>query len=80
MFNIFNSNVLIEVGEKIGDVGGNFFRPKRTQAELVDEIFHRRLETAQNIRLLPSADFVEGDDEYIDVSYRVLGPGDERTP
>ena len=77
MFNIFNSNVLVEVGEAIGDMGARVFGSRGTTAELVDEIFRRRLGMAQRIRLPSTDDFVEGDDDFIDVPYRILDQYDE---
>ena len=76
MVNIFNSHVLNEVGEAIGDVGNKVFNPRRARAELVDEIFRRRLGTARQFYLPQSDDFIEGNDEFIDVSYRILSPDD----
>ena len=44
MFNIFNSNVLIEIGEAIGNLGKKVFK-RRTHADELDEAFRRHLQS-----------------------------------
>lgn len=70
MFNIFNSNVLIEIGEAIGNLGRRV--KKRSNPELVDRIFRKRL--SQTAIELPSSPgrFTEPKGEVIDVTYRII--------
>jgi hypothetical protein len=42
MFNIFNSNVFVEIGEAIGNVGQRLF-PRPYRARAMDEAFRRYL-------------------------------------
>ena len=73
MFNIFNSNVFVEIGEAIGNVGRKALRRKLSNPQLVDEAFRRRLERAPEVEIpLTSGPVVEPDDDVIDVEYRVL--------
>jgi len=44
MFNIFNSNVFIEIGEAIGNLGRKVFK-RRTHADELDEAFRRHLQS-----------------------------------
>ena len=44
MFNIFNSNVFIEIGEAIGNLGRRVFK-RRTHADELDEAFRRHLQS-----------------------------------
>ena len=48
MFNIFNSNVFVEVGEAIGNVGRRLLH-RHSQAEQMDESFHRHLQDPLHI-------------------------------
>ena len=77
MFNIFDSNVFIEIGEAIGDAGGRLLRPRRKTAELVDEMFRRRLTAARSIQLAPPRGAADSDDDVIDVPYQVLSFDEE---
>ena len=70
MFNIFNSNVFIEIGEAIGNVGDRVFSRRRIP-ELVDSLFHKRLEAAQRIKLPLD------DGDVIDVPYQILNCDEE---
>jgi len=73
MFNIFNSNVFVEIGEAIGNVGRKAFRRRTSNPELVDEAFRRRLRRATPVEVPLAPDpMAEPDDEVIDVEYRVL--------
>ena len=50
MFNIFNSNVLIEIGEAIGNLGSKVFR-RRTHADELDEAFRRHLQSPISLEM-----------------------------
>ena len=73
MFNISRSNVFIEIGQAIGNVGGELLRRGKSQADLVDGILKRRLSEA-SLLVPPSADevLVDAEEEVIDAVYRVL--------
>ena len=45
MFNIFNSNVFIEIGEAIGNVKSKIFR-RRRDTDAVEQAFRKWLATA----------------------------------
>jgi hypothetical protein len=67
MFNIFNSNVLIEVGEAIGNI-----KQKLTgggHGSLVDDLYQKQLEQPSRFTFDP--------DEVIDGEFRVLPKEDE---
>ena len=70
IFHIFNSNVFVEIGEAVGNVKRKF--KKRSNAELVDQLFRKRLEqTAFELPDMPG-DFIEPEGEVIDAEYQVL--------
>jgi hypothetical protein len=50
MFNIFNSNVLIGIGEAIGNVGHRLWR-RRSHADEMDASFRRNLQTPIQLKL-----------------------------
>ncbi|MHB1355036.1 MAG: hypothetical protein ACYCZF_03555 [Anaerolineae bacterium] len=70
MFNIFNSNVLIEIGEAIGNLRRRV--KKSSNPDLVDRIFRKRL--SQSVIELPSTPgrFTEPEGDVIDVEYRIV--------
>lgn len=43
MFNIFNSNVIVEIGEAIGNIKRKLF-PRRSHADELDEAFRHHLQ------------------------------------
>ena len=73
MFNIFNSNVMIEIGEAIGNIGNKLFKKPKRNAEIVDQAFRNRLTsgTLPSLNLGDSAEEVDAED-VIDASFRVL--------
>ena len=50
MFNIFNSNVFIEIGEAIGNLGRRVLK-RRTQADELDEAFRRHLQSPISLEI-----------------------------
>ena len=70
IFEIFNSNVFVEIGEAVGNVRGKL--KKSSAPELVDKLFRERL--AQSTVELPDTPgaFVEPEVEVIDAEYHVL--------
>ena len=50
MFNIFNSNVFVEIGEAIGNIRNKALR-HRSAAELVDQAFRRRLKERESLEI-----------------------------
>jgi len=76
VFNIFNSNVLIEIGEAIGNIGRRLKR--RSNPELVEQSFRKRL--AEITVDLPDTSglFVEPEGEVIDAQYTVVDDEEER--
>ena len=50
MFNFFNSNVFIEIGEAIGNIGRRL-RPRPTHADQLDEAFRRYLQSPIHLNL-----------------------------
>ena len=50
MFNFFNSNVFIEIGEAIGNVGRRLFS-RRSHADEMDESFRRHLQSPLHFQL-----------------------------
>jgi len=78
MFNIFNSNVFIEIGQAIGNVGGKLLGRGKTKAELVGCILERRLREASALSL-PDMDepMSRPQEEMIEADYRVLSEKEE---
>ena len=72
MFNIFNSNVFVEIGEAIGNVSEKVFQ-RRSAADSVDKAFHKRLNEAgrMDIPILDES-CQYPDEEVIDVPFVVL--------
>ena len=71
MFNFFNSNVFIEIGEAIGNVGKVI--KKRGDPELVEGILKRRLAEALHLTLpMPDETVSQPDESVIEGSFRVL--------
>jgi hypothetical protein len=50
MFHISNSNVFVEIGEAIGNVARRLVR-HHSQAEILDETYHRLLQDPPRLRL-----------------------------
>ena len=50
MFNIFKSNVFIEIGEAIGNLGRKVLR-RRTHADDLDEAFRRHLASPLSLKM-----------------------------
>ena len=50
MFKIFNSNVFIEIGEAIGNLGRKVFQ-RRTHADELDEAFRRHLQSPFSLQM-----------------------------
>lgn len=71
MFNFFNSNVWIEIGEAIGNIGKQVKR-RKSNPELVDQIFRRRLAQSTFELPLKSGEPAEPKNAVIDVEYRIL--------
>ena len=72
MFNIFNSNVFIEIGEAIGNVGKRLF-PRRSHAEALDEAFRRNLRDPLPLHLTDQAgDSAKPSEIVIEGNYRVI--------
>ncbi|MHB1459465.1 MAG: hypothetical protein ACYC0V_21350 [Armatimonadota bacterium] len=70
MQSFFNSNVFVEIREAIGNLGRRV--RKRTNPELVDRIFRKRLaQTAIELPRSPGR-FAEPEGEVIDVTYRII--------
>lgn len=73
MFNIFDSTVLIEIGQAIGNVGGKLFKKPARNAEIVDEAFRSRLASGVIPPLHLGDDAAEVQaDQMVDTTYRVL--------
>jgi len=72
MFNIFNSNVFVEIGEAIGNIGKRLI-PRRSHAQALDEAFHRHLQDPIPLSLPSKATrSAQCDETVIEGSYRVL--------
>jgi hypothetical protein len=72
MFDIFNSNVFVEIGEAIGNVGKRLF-PRRSQAEALDQAFRRHLQDPLSLHLPDEAGQPTKPSEIvIEGSFRVL--------
>ena len=79
MFNFFNSNVFIEIGEAIGNVGSKVFKRKRGDAELVDSIFQRRLSEGRGMALpLGEMHWGRCDEEAIEAEFRILSEKEDQ--
>ena len=76
MFNIFDSNVFIEIGEAIGNVRKKIKR--RSNPELVDRIFRKRLAQISVELPLEPGRVCEPVGDTIDVEYRLLDEGEEQ--
>ena len=75
MFNIFNSNVFIEIGEAIGTAGKVILR-KNKNPGIVDEMFRKRL---QELTLkLPLQGGRFGRPDTIDAEFRILSDEEVR--
>jgi hypothetical protein len=73
VFNFFNSNVFMEIGAAIGNVGHALFDRRQRSAELVGEAFQRRLEQLPQVALpLLEGEARFPDDEVIDAHFIVL--------
>ena len=68
--NFFNSNVFFEIGEVIGNVGKRIKR--RSNPDLVDRIFRKRLAQISVELPLEPGRFKEPDGDTIDAEYRIL--------
>jgi len=72
MFNIFNSNVFVEIGEAIGNIGRRLF-PSRSHAQALDEAFRRHLQNPIPLHLPEKAgEATKADEDVIEGTYRVL--------
>ena len=73
MFNIFNSNVFVEIGEAIGNIRKRLFA-RRSHAEVLDETFRRYLQDPIPLHLPKEAGKSTKADESIVIegTYRVL--------
>lgn len=78
MFKFFNSNVLINIGEAIGNIGSAVFKKPKRNAEIVDQAFKKMLASGSlpPLRLGENDDRVEADN-VIDATFRVLGEEDK---
>ena len=82
VFNIFNSNVFIEIGEAIGNVGRTARKKlkRRSNPELVDRAFRRQLKACKFELPDEPGMYVEPDEEdVIDVEFRVLNDEEVET-
>ncbi len=72
MLNIFNSNVLIEIGEAIGNVGRKL-SPRHSHADEMEDSFRRYLQTPLHLEL-PCHDGTPGMTEnvVIEAQFRVV--------
>jgi hypothetical protein len=73
MFNFFNSNVFVEIGEAIGNVGRALFHRHHRSAELVDQAFQRRLRGAPTV-VFPLVDepIAFPGEDVIDASFTIV--------
>lgn len=72
MFNIFNSHVLIEIGEAIGNVKRKVVKEK-SYGEAVEQAFRRHLAQGRGLDLRPAdCQFSRPQDAAIDVEFRVI--------
>ena len=78
MFNVFNSNVFVEMSEAIGSVKRKAFG-KRAHPDIVDRAFRKWLTQSPCLKLPPRDEGLHYPDGMtIDASFRVLvGQGDE---
>ena len=79
MFNFFNSNVFIEIGEAIGNLGRKVFR-RRTHADELDEAFRRHLQSPLSIEMLDRKEALrKPEDIVIEGVFRVVDEEEEET-
>ena len=72
MFNIFNSNVFVEIGEAIGNVGKKFLR-RRSHADEMEESFRRHLAAPLEVHLPAPGETPPGPRGIvIDATFRVI--------
>jgi hypothetical protein len=72
MFNIFNSDVFVEIGEAIGNIRKRIF-PRRSQADALDEAFRRHLQDPIPLHLPDKTEKPARPDEgVIEGTYRIL--------
>jgi len=72
MFNIFNSNVFVEIGEAIGNVGKKLLR-RRSHADEMEASFRRYLAAPLQVRLPdPGESPTTPGEIVIDATFRVL--------
>jgi hypothetical protein len=79
MFNIFNSNVFVEIGEAIGNVGKRLLS-RGSHAETLDQAFRRALQDPLplHLRLPNQAEKpVKPEEIVIEGSFRVLDEEEE---
>lgn len=71
MFNFFSSNVFIEIGEAIGNLGRKVKR--RSHPEMVDKLFRKMLkELALELPQTPGKLVKPDEGKAIEVEYRIL--------
>lgn len=77
MFNIFNSNVFVEIGEAIGNVGKKLSR-RRSHADELEASFRRHLAAPLELHLpAPGADPPAPGDIVIEATFRVMDEEEE---
>jgi len=77
MFNIFNSNVFIEIGEAIGNLGKKVFR-RRTHADELDEAFRRHLQSPISLKMPDRKEALSKPEEIvIEGAFRVIDEEEE---
>ena len=79
MFNFFNSQVFIEIGEAIGNVAGSLVRRRRS-SDAVEQSLHKWLAEVS----CPSLSTIDStltrpDDDAIDATYRVLSSTEDES-
>lgn len=78
MFNIFNSNVFVEIGEAIGNVSKRLF-PHRSQADALDQAFRRHMQDPLSLHLPDEAGQpIKPSEIVIEGSFRVLDEEEEQ--
>ena len=77
MFNGFNSDVFVEIGEAIGDIGRSLW-PRASRGQRMRETFHRLRDTSPTLNL-DAASQREGrpDKDVIEGSFRIVGDEEE---
>lgn len=77
MFNIFNSSVLIEIGEAIGNIGKRL-RRHSSHAEALDEAYHSYMQNPIRLHLPDKAgNPVKPSDNVIEGTFRVIDEEDD---